>query len=211
MTAALAAGWALAFVCALAAAAMRRRLARMADAEHELRGALTAFGLGVDRFARTPAGRRLALALESELARARSALADLRGARGETSPAAPLERLVRSAAKAWAPAVEDGGIEVDWAAGTQPVAASPGRVAQVLGNLVSNAAEHGEGPVRVRASRSSSAVRIEVSNRTRPDRYGGRGRGLRIAGRAARAAGGRLTVGAASDGVTAALELPVER
>jgi signal transduction histidine kinase len=226
VTAALAVGWTLALACAVAALAMRRRLERVADVEHEVRGALTAFGLGVERLARTPAGRRLAPALESELARARSALADLPGAPGDARPAAPLERLVRSAAGAWSAAVRNGEIEVEWAAGPRVAAASPGRVAQALGNLVSNAAEHGDGPVRVRASRSSSAVRVEVSNRFRPAPvepfphqggekapqigYGGRGRGLRIAGRAARAAGGRLTVSAARDGVTAALELPVE-
>ena len=214
MTAALAAGWVVAAACAVAAIAMRLRLARVADAEHELRGALTAFGLAVDRFARTAAGRRLATVLESELARARAALADLSGApcEGATAPAA-LDRLVRSAASAWAPAAREGSIDVRWEAGPPPLVDSGGRVAQTLGNLVSNAVEHGDGQVRVRALRSSGAVRVEVSNGRRQAPLigpGARGRGLRIAGRAARAAGGRLTVGAAPDGVTAALELPVE-
>jgi signal transduction histidine kinase len=226
VTAALAAGWVAAVACAVAAIAMRLRLERVADAEHELRGALTAFGLGVDRFARTAAGRRLAVALESELARARAALADLSGARLDASPAAPLDRLLRSAALAWAPAARNGGIEVRWEAGPAAVVDSAGRVAQALGNLVSNAVEHGDGQVRVRALHSPGAVRVEVSNGRQPRSAepfphhggekapiigsGGRGRGLRIAGRAARAAGGRLTVSAARDDVTAVLELPVE-
>jgi signal transduction histidine kinase len=212
VTAALAAGWAVALACALAAIAMRRGLARVADAEHELRGALTAFGLGVDLLARTTPGRRLAGALESELARARAALAQLPGAPREAAPPVRLERLVRSAASAWAPAARDGRIEVRWEAGSAPLVGSPGHVAQALGNLVSNAVEHGDGQVSVRALRSPGAVRVEVLNGRRATTGpGGRGRGLRIAKRAARAAGGSLTVGAAPDAVTAALELPVER
>ena len=171
MIAALAAGWFVALACAGLALSLRARLARVADAEHELRGALTAFGLGLERLARTPAGRRLALPLRGELERALAALADL-------SP--------------------------------RPVCARPatveaaGRVAQVLGNLLSNAVEHGDGPVRV-----------EVTNAARPapagPRVPGRGRGLRIAQRAARAAGGELTVTHAGGRFSAAIELPVER
>ena len=86
--------------------------------------------------------------------------------------------------------------------------------AVVLGNLVANAAEHGEGPV---------AVRVEVVNRVAERSlatYGRhshhksplmRGRGLRIAARAARAAGGRLDVREDGGRFAAAVELPVER
>ena len=221
MIAALVAGWVAAIACALASVVLWRRLERVADAEHELRGALTAFGLGVARFARTAAGRRLAFVLESELARARTALADMSGAPLDGSRAAPLERLVRSAAGAWAPAARNGSIEVEWAAGPALFTGSPGRVAQALGNLVSNAVEHGDGRVLVRGVPGHGAVRVEVASGGSPPagaapavpaaRGHGRGRGLRIAGRAARVAGGRLTVTAAPDGVTAALELPVER
>jgi two-component sensor histidine kinase len=122
--------------------------------------------------------------------------------------------LVRSAASAWELAAPDRRIPVDWPAGA-PVAARPaGSVAQALGNLVSNAVEHGGGDVRVRALRSPEAVRVEVSNEPRPGSKGrtrGRGRGLRIAGRAARAAGGDLSTRTAGGRVVAALELPVER
>jgi len=153
---ALVSGWLVAAGLAAYAASARARVARVADAEHELRGALTAFGLGVEQYARTAGGRRLALALESELSRARTALE------------------------------------------------SSGRIAQVLGNLLSNAVEHGEGPVRV-----------EVTNAPGPVRAGprepGRGRGLRIAEHAARAVGGQLTVTSRDGRFSAALELPVER
>jgi signal transduction histidine kinase len=224
----LASGWLVALACVVAAAAMRRRLERVADAEHELRGALTAFGLVLDRRARDAAGRRLAAELECELARAHAALADLCGARLEGGASGSLERLVRSSARAWAPAVRDGRVEVDWSAGSPLAIGPPGRIAQALGNLVSNAVEHGDGRVLVRVRRAPGAVRVEVSNRARPgspqslsDRRvggarhepvsGGRGRGLRIAGRAAQAAGGRLAVGGTPDRVVAALDLPVQR
>jgi signal transduction histidine kinase len=210
--AAVVAGWTIAVACALAALSMRGRLNRVADAEHELRGALTAFGLGVDGFARSAGGRRLAASLESELERARAALADLSAAPLDEGRPVALERLVRSAASAWRPAAPGRALELDWRVGDELVATSPGRVAQVLGNLVSNAVEHGDGPVAVRAVPAGGAVRVEVTNASGAAAGAAeRGRGLRIASRAARAAGGRLTVSMGTERLTAALELPVER
>jgi signal transduction histidine kinase len=89
-----------------------------------------------------------------------------------------------------------------------------GRLAQVLGNLAANAAEHGVGPVDVRTARSPGALRIEVRNRNRPpelDPAGGpgRGRGLAIAERASRQLGGRLSVESDDGETTAELVLPV--
>lgn len=207
MIAALVLGWVL--VAALGAVALRqrRRLGRVADAEHELRGALTAFGLGVARFARTAAGRRLSWALDSELARARAALSRLAGDGLEVERVG-LERWIRSAAAAWEAA--PGSIEVEVPVELSGVTAAAGPVAQVLGNVVSNAVEHGTGPVAVRGVAAPGAVRVEVTNEARPGAPG-RGRGLRIAEHAARAAGGRLTVTREPQGVAAAFELPVER
>jgi hypothetical protein len=85
----------------------------------------------------------------------------------------------------------------------------PAGGAVVLGNLVANALEHGDGPV---------SVRIELVNprpggagKAAPRAGGRRGRGLRIAARAARAAGGRLEVREDGARFAAAVELPVER
>jgi signal transduction histidine kinase len=160
-------GWAFALA---AAWTLRRRMERLADAEHELRGAATAIGVivGADP------------ALRLQIARMTAALADLAEARGAEPPAsAELEE---------------------------------GRLAQVLGNVIANAAEHGVGPVHARWSRAQSgALRLELRNRDREPgggARGGRGRGISIAKRAARALGGRVSV-EREDGFTrAVIELP---
>jgi two-component system sensor histidine kinase MtrB len=180
---------------------VERRLELVADAEHELRAAITAFALGLE-------GNPLRAELESELERARAALADLTAVREGTAPAAAaapadVERLARSAAAAWGRA---GAVEVDWQAGAPRIAADRGRVAQVIGNLLANAVEHGAGAVRLIARRRGGAVRLEVVNARHA-----RGRGLRIAARAARLCGGELTVGESPDRVAAALDLPLAR
>lgn len=199
-------GWVLAFALAVDAARLRRRLELVARAEHELRGPLAAFTLGLEAARR---GRPVAGVLDAELERARCALADLTAARrGRRASPAPrpiaLERLVRSSAAAW-------GARLDWRAGAVRVDADAGRIAQALGNLLSNAAEHGEGEVVVRATRGPaqpagpdpSGVRIEIANTER-------GRGLSIADAAARDAGGRLALARGDDGsVRATLDLPL--
>ena len=147
-------GWALA---AAAALAMRRRMALVADAEHELRGATTALGLLSER---SPA-------VSLQIERMDAALADLAAARG-ARPAAP-------------PDLE------------------AGRLAQVLANVGANAAEHGVGPVRVEVSNSAPDSRVRVA---------GRGRGLRIAKRAARELGGQVTLVRENGETRAVIELP---
>jgi signal transduction histidine kinase len=153
-------GWAFALA---AAWTLHRRMARVADAEHELRGAATAIGLAADR---DPL-------LQLQIDRMAAALADLAEARGASAPPPPdLEA---------------------------------GRRAQVLANVIANAAEHGVGPVEVRA------VRLELRNRDRANSGGpgpGRGRGVVIAKRAARELGGSVRV-ERQDGVTrTVVELP---
>lgn len=209
MNAALAiAGWAGAVLLAVRVRALAARLARVADAEHELRGPLTAFALAVEAARRTPAGRRIAISLDSELARARAGLDDLTAARaghertGATERVA-LERLVRSSALAWGRRRR---VRVDWRAGAAVVRADRGALAQALGNVLANATEHGQGPIAVRADRTSAGVRLDVVN----GRSGDRGRGLRVARRAASRAGGSLDFAAGSRTARARLVLPVE-
>lgn len=216
MSGASLAGWALSGALAMRCAARERSAARrldaVGDAEHELRGALTAFGLGLERLSRDPVGRRLGFSLASELDRARAALGDLAEARkghasGSGCEPLALDRLARSAAAAWQPAARAHGrrVLVDWRAGPVRVRGDRGRLAQALGNLLSNAVEHGTGPIRIQATRVGGRVRIEVVNGLGHDR----GRGLRIATRAVEDCGGTLALERAGGQAAAAVELPL--
>jgi len=194
-------GWLVAGGLALVVVRLRLRLELVARAEHELRGPLTAFSLALDAARGTPAGRRLALVLDAELVRARAGLSDLAAARsGRRAPPVPsavlVDGLLRSSAAAW-------GAKVRVGAGAAVVRADPSRLASALGNVLSNAAEHGAGEVSVEARRLPGRVRIEVTNAVR-------GRGLDIAADAAASAGGRLETSLGPRRATAVLDLPVE-
>ncbi len=213
---------------------LRRRLERAACAEHELRGPLAAIDLAVEQVRQGRSGPELAAALESQLYRSRAGLADMAAARAgrrrsDALGPVPLERVARSIASGWRPVAERAGgrLQMDWQAGPVTVASDRGRLAQALGNLLSNAIEHGGGEVQVRGRRISGAVRIEVANPTRDARALGvpgsagfsreqegraaPGRGLGIAARAARESGGTLSLSSGADnGVVATLELPLD-
>src|SRR3954465_13493543 len=110
---------------------LRRRLELVGRAEPEPRGPLTAFSLGLDAARGSSAGRRLALILDAELARARGGLADLAAARAGRRSAPGLssvdvDALLRSSAAAWGARVRGG-------AGRAPVRADRSRVASALG------------------------------------------------------------------------------
>ena len=241
------AGWSIAVALGCVAVGLRRRLELVARADHELRGPLAAIGLAVERVRRGHGGAELAGVLDSQLDRARAGLADLHAARSGSRRASrrepiQLDRHVRAAAAAWGPLAGRRGrpLRLDWRAGPVRVAADRGHVAQALGNLISNAVEHGDGAIEVRGRRVGAGVRIEVADADAGDDGGRgpgrggigptatkqdprvprrslfrplsarRGRGLLIATRAARASGGRLEIASAGGGVTAALELPAE-
>jgi signal transduction histidine kinase len=185
---------------------LARRLERVAFAEHELRGAVTALALIGAR----SGGDREAIAVQ--LDRLCAGLADLRAARGGGPPSTgratvDVSRFAEALLAPWRPPGSRRG-----APGPR-VIADRGRLAQALGNLVANAAEHGAGGAELRTRRMGDAVRLEVRNRRgagrapEPDR----GRGLKIAARAARDLGGRLDVRVEGEEVVAALDLPAER
>jgi signal transduction histidine kinase len=187
-------GWLLAALAGWRVWALSRRLELVACAEHELRGPLAALTLSAARSDPVPAA-----VVEGQLERARTALADLTEARrGRRAPARPqrldLQALAERTAAGW-------GAVVDWRVGEAVVAADPGRISQALGNLLSNAVEHGGGGrVELRALRAGGRLRIEVADR---------GRGLAIAGRAVEEAGGRLALASSPGGTVAAIELPL--
>ena len=200
MTAVAIAGWLLALGAAWRVLALRRRLELVASAEHELRGPLAALTLAAAR------SRPLEPAvIAGQLDRARAALSDLtearRGRRGAAQPRHhELRALVERGVAGWRAA--GGHVTVDWRAGDAVSDVDAGRFSQALGNLLSNALEHGNGPVTVRGVRRGGHVRIEVAN--------GRGRGLAIAARAAERTGGHLQLAADGDGALAVLELPLD-
>jgi signal transduction histidine kinase len=217
-------GWALSAALLVWALRMHRRLELVARAEHELRGPAAALTFAVSALRREAGGLRRALRFESELERLRTGLADLSAARTGRRAAAeprtvPLEQVLRRAAAGWTPPADQAGrpIDVRWDAGHAWVRADRGRLAQAFGNVLANAVEHGSGPIEITAVRKGPrAVRVEVTNATaprlagRPRRAGqGRGRGLGIASRAMRDAGGRLRVQQSRDATTATLDLPL--
>lgn len=235
----------------LAAATVRlhRRLERVARAEHEVRGPLAALALGVEQVRRGRSGAELAGLLEAQLDRCHAGLGDLAAALGHDvairpagavdrragagPPRVTLETLAHHTAAGWAAVASDRGrrLRLDWRAGPVTVTADRGRLAQALGNLLSNAIEHGGGEVALRGRRVGDGVRIEVvdagvrSERTGSsrERAPGRGRlgrggssarehghGLAIASRAIEESGGRLQVKSGEGGTTAILELPLD-
>jgi signal transduction histidine kinase len=218
-------GWALSFGLLLVVVRLRGCLAQVAEAAHEIRGPAAALALAVASLRREAGGVRRALRFETELERMRIGLADLDAARvGRRAAGRPatvaLERFVKGMAAGWEPAATRPGreVRVNWEAGHAWVRADRGRLAQALGNLMANAVEHGSGPIEVRAVRKGrGAVRVEVKDAgpaaaagPRPLPSRDRGRGLRIAARAIRDAGGTLTLDRGHDGTTAAIELPLE-
>jgi signal transduction histidine kinase len=229
----LVAGLVLGWVCALALGravrSSRRRLELAADAAHELRSPFAAIALAAEALRRCSGGSRHAAAIEAQLTRVRAALTDLEAARtGRRAPADPvtvtLERLLDASIAGWEPAARAAGgrLRLDWRAGRAAVRADEARLAQIFGNLVANAVEHGRRGAVVRAERRGGRVRVEVRNadgeaarELRPARSAAsrrpranRGRGLAIASRAAEEAGGVLTVAGDESSRAVTVDLP---
>jgi C4-dicarboxylate-specific signal transduction histidine kinase len=208
------AGWVLVACLALQAARLAHRLTLVAEADHELRGPVSALSLAVESLGRRPELSRRAQALDAHLDRLRLGLADLAAARSGRRAAprradVPLEGLARAAAEAWQPAARRSGgeIEVDWRAGKVAAQADRARLSQAIGNVLANAVEHGGGRVQLRAERVGARVRIAVCDEGAMSRFGSgeraarepgavrdrdRGRGLGIAAASLRHARGSL-------------------
>jgi signal transduction histidine kinase len=234
MSVAAVGGWMAAGATGCLAAGLWRALGatseRVARACHELRGPLTAVRLGLQLGAGTAELSPTRLrALDLELGRAALALDDLGAARSARGPArAPLpvdvELLIADSVEAWRPAAAACGVALSasWTGPSRAVWGDRLRLAQAIGNLTSNAIEHGGGAVEVCGRSEGEAVRIEVTDggpglpapvaqlMRRP--CGSRGRGLAIAGAVAASHGGRLASAPSERGARLILELPaVER
>lgn len=234
MSAALAlSGWALAAVALACLLRGRRALATrmelVARASHELRGPLTAAGLGLELLARAdPPSRPMTVAaIQRSLLRAGLALDDLAAARSGSSAedrreAVEVGEVLRRSAEQWRPAAAVRGVDlVVRPAPALTVHGDPRRLVQACGNLVANAIEHGAGPIVLsgRAARGSVALEVAdrgpglpapvtaLARRARGGR-GSRGRGLAIASQIAARHGGRLAAAPSERGARLALELP---
>jgi len=224
----LAAG--LAGAMALAAwRALGSRMERVAGACHELRGPITAARLGLELESRT--GERSAArlrAIDGELDRAALALNDLAGVRdGRTAGRdlvwIELDALLADSTEALRAQAAAAGAELQRSrlGGDPRLLGDRVRLAQAIGNLVSNAIEHGGSRIDVRGSVGGFVARVEVlddgpglpaplADLTRRARRGrGRhGRGLAIVAEIAAAHGGRLSAVPAARGARLVLELP---
>jgi signal transduction histidine kinase len=211
-------------VALVALRALRRRLELVGRAEHELRGPATALALACERMRRDAGAAADAAVIEAQLERLRAGLEDLAAARrgrraaGGTVSPVELAPFVRAALEPWRSALRR--CSLDWRAGPATALADRGRLAQALGNLLANSAEHGAGELDVRARRMPGGIRLEFRNRNRragpppgrgtaPTAAGeGRGNGVAIASQAARDAGGRLLVDVQAAETLAVLDLP---
>jgi signal transduction histidine kinase len=202
---------------------VKRRRRSLAWPLHELRGALAAIQLGVstERGAKTDALllqlERARLAMDdldsllegkSELRRGREELIDIRA-------------LVLRSARAWAQLAPCYGARVrtGWRAGRAKVRGRPGRLAQVLDNVIANAIEHGDGDVLVEADLVGTWVQIAVADEghgalSLPDLRDAspgspRGHGLAITRTTVAEHGGRLLFERRHRGSAVVIELPI--
>ena len=207
-------GWALAGGALGGVVLLRRRLALVARAEHELRGPVTVLSLTSERLRRDRASEHHAFPLESELARLCQGLDDLAAARhgararpGRAATPAPLEAMARSAVAGWAPLFRRLGRSprMSWDAGPSPVDMPRGQggpgARQPAGQRGRARVGRGRGARGAEPARSpgGGAQRREAARRCdRPrsrTRTANRARGGRGGGRIAGDEGGRRSDG----------------
>jgi signal transduction histidine kinase len=239
-------GWA-AFALAAAAAlrAWHAAVARgeaLARACHEVRGPLAAAQLGLETsvVASSPDHLR---AIGVELARAAVALDDLQEVERIVVQECPeglvdVRAWLSDSVEAWRPVAAACGMEIQltWRGPDALVWGQQSRLAQVTGNLIANALDHGDAFVEVRGQIQQATVVIEVvdggpgwiapppallppgpqqrSSDRRGAKWGGgrirgRGRGLLIARSVAEAHGGHLTTAPSQHGARLVLTLPL--
>jgi signal transduction histidine kinase len=192
-----------------------------ARASHEVRGPLTVASLLLDdMIGRGDVAPQAARALDLQLQRARLAVDDLAAAASGSRAPDRLEvvtvcALLERIAAAW----RVDGVRVAVPADDRLLLIDPMRIEQAVGNLLSNALEHGAAPVEVRARVSGGRLRLEVRD-SGPGlaapltalarrREGERGHGLAIAAGIAERHGGRLLAAPSASGATVAIELRV--
>ena len=163
------------------------------DAVHEIRRPLAALALGLDSIART-GDRAAAAGLQSEVRRVAAAVSELQDAALDVGREISVVEVVEGVAAAWRPVAIAAGrdliVTVDEAAREAAYRRPSLEFGRAVSNLISNAIEHGAGPVRVEVEHRGAAVALKVSNANpaaalrRPEAESAlRGRGKRIVGR----------------------------
>jgi signal transduction histidine kinase len=213
----------------------------LARACHEVRGPLAAARLGLESSAVASSAAHLR-AIEVELDRATVALDDLQRAERPGFKTWAVELVdvgtwLSDSVAAWQPVAAARGMEVrlDWQGPETVVWGEQSRLAQVTGNLIANAIDHGDGFIEVRGRVVRAALVVEVldggpglaapavalvpDGRARLGGRGtkwgrdrtvnGRGRGLFIARAVAEAHGGSLATAPSERGARFVLTLPL--
>lgn len=217
-------GWPIGFGLALAAVGGRvrelRRRTALNRGLHELRRPLQALSLSSSSRNGGSAAAGTAVVTRETVDAALAALDDL-DRQVNRLPAAPAPHpvlaaaLVHAAAERWrGPAAARGrALSVRCEVGAARVLADARALERALDNLLANSLEHGTLSVALTASVGRGGVRIAVGDggpcpARRRRRDPRRGHGLRIVGRIARDAGGRLLIDRSAGGTEAVLELP---
>jgi signal transduction histidine kinase len=229
--------WSAVTVPALVLAVVQWR-GRSADGEglaracHELRGPITAVRLGLQAGARSgELSPQQLRAIDQELGRAGLALDDLSSGRPRSRSLRALEwvdvgALLSDSVEAHRPAAvaRSATIQLRLVEHSAHVWGDRLRLAQVTGNLIANAVEHGGATIDVTCLVGPEMVRIDViddgpglpgplpdlAHRARRLNRG-RGRGLAIAMAIATEHRGRLTAAPSPRGARLVLELPLDR
>ena len=173
--------------------------------------------LACERLRREPRAAHHAAALRVQLDRLAAGSPTCGGApRRPCGSAAPraggaARRGRRAALAPWE--VEPGAVAFEWRGGRRPRASTAGALAQALGNLIANAAEHGAGEISVRGRTHARRGADRGTQREPPPASAvaaGPGAGAGCASPSARRGelGGRLLVDRARRETVAVLELP---
>lgn len=200
-----------------------------ADASHQLRTPLTGLRLHLETALISPEGNRdeaITVAL-GEVDRLERTIDDLLALARDVPRGAgsvDLRRLLDDLDRAWHGPLAAAGrpLRTVVDADVPPIHASSAAIRQILEVLVGNAAEHGQGAVRVHARRAPGGIAVEVTDEgpgirgdhdrvfeRRVGTHPGHGIGLALARSLAEAEGGRLLLAQASPSPTFNLLLPL--
>src|SRR5215203_5008459 len=222
----VAAGFPLAASFAIAGGFTALREGRRRQAMHELRRPLQVLALSLPE--NSAAAERLDSSLRMTAAAAARLERTINGEKTIEPPTpVPLRETVTAVVGRWQAVAKlaERSLDLRWEAGESRVSGSEFELGQAVDNLISNAYEHGTGPVRVEVQATAGVLRVAVRDAGSCDSglppaggwgirgwIGGRarhGHGLRVVRRVAARHGGRFRLRRGERGTEAMLELPL--